>query len=1083
MGSRRSVAIFSAAGIGILVLSGIYLGVIRLRSHIDDRVYLIGWQDVPPFQQKAEDGLPAGLAVELVRDAARRRGIRLKWVWHPGSSEAALRNREVDLWPLITITPERRGVIHISKPYLQHEFTLLVLATSSYSQAQDLASATISYPGRPFSQQVLHRILPHARMVSAASQKDAVESVCARSADAAFLDEFTAEAVLLSGLSCLSQPMRVIPLPMLRSILGVGSTLEASAVADEIRRGIDASVREGNLARILTSWGYLSRRNMEYFSAALDAQRREQWLMAIIAVFAALLALTAFGSDRIRRQRNRIKAAERALRHSEEQLRLLTNNLSDMVMAYDMDRRLVFGNPAVERLTGYSVADLQNGESVRWVHPDDRSRMLESWERLFQGVDCRDKEYRLITKDRQAKWITASGGPIYDDGGRQVGVQAIARDITERKLAAEALRESERRFRELLERVQLVAVMTDLNGKIAFCNDYTLAITGWTSEEVIGQPAREFLDPEFPPHSAQEVAIATSAARTQQFFEGKILAKNGSRKSIRWSSTVLRDSEGRAAGFASLGEDVTELQALRAEAARREGEERFRNIADTAPLMIWVTAPDKGCTFVNKGWLSFTGHSLEQELGNGWAAGIHPDDLESCLSTYAAAFDARRDFQMEHRLRRADGEYRWLLCSGVPRFGPDGEFTGYVGNCSDITDLKHSRDEDVARQKLESVGTLAGGVAHDFNNLLGAVLAQADVALTELAAGASPAEQLNHIRAVAIRGAGIVRQLMIYAGQETAVSEPIDISWLIDDMMELLKVVVSKRAVLKTELVGGLPAVLANPAQLRQMVMNLVTNASEAIGERDGVIAIRTALAKAGHEPLRDSANGYVELEVSDTGCGISHEAQTKIFDPFFTTKPTGHGLGLAVVARIVRGLGGASQFESEPGRGTTFRILLPSVRDMAPVPRPANASPAHGTIDPARIVLVVEDEEPLRLAVAKMLRRNGVSVMEAEDGTAALGRLREHGDQIGLVLLDITLPGAPSREVFAEARRRRPDMKVILTSAYGQKTVDETFQGMEIDAFIRKPYQLGELVSLVRNLVSTESAAAVDVSANQIAG
>jgi PAS domain S-box-containing protein len=920
-------------------------------------------------------------------------------------------------------------------------------------------------------------------MVSAASQKDAVESVCARSADAAFLDEFTAEAVLLSGLSCLSQPMRVIPLPMLRSILGVGSTLEASAVADEIRRGIDASVREGNLARILTSWGYLSRRNMEYFSAALDAQRREQWLMAIIAVFAALLALTAFGSDRIRRQRNRIKAAERALRHSEEQLRLLTNNLSDMVMAYDMDRRLVFGNPAVERLTGYSVADLQNGESVRWVHPDDRSRMLESWERLFQGVDCRDKEYRLITKDRQAKWITASGGPIYDDGKRQVGVQAIARDITERKLAAEALRESERRFRELLERVQLVAVMTDLNGKIAFCNDYTLAITGWTSEEVIGQPAREFLDPEFPPHSAQEVAIATSAARTQQFFEGKILAKNGSRKSIRWSSTVLRDSEGRAAGFASLGEDVTELQALRAEAARREGEERFRNIADTAPLMIWVTAPDKGCTFVNKGWLSFTGHSLEQELGNGWAAGIHPDDLESCLSTYAAAFDARRDFQMEHRLRRADGEYRWLLCSGVPRFGPDGEFTGYVGNCSDITDLKHSRDEDVARQKLESVGTLAGGVAHDFNNLLGAVLAQADVALTELAAGASPAEQLNHIRAVAIRGAGIVRQLMIYAGQETAVSEPIDISWLIDDMMELLKVVVSKRAVLKTELVGGLPAVLANPAQLRQMVMNLVTNASEAIGERDGVIAIRTALAKAGHEPLRDSANGYVELEVSDTGCGISHEAQTKIFDPFFTTKPTGHGLGLAVVARIVRGLGGASQFESEPGRGTTFRILLPSVRDMAPVPRPANASPAHGTIDPARIVLVVEDEEPLRLAVAKMLRRNGVSVMEAEDGTAALGRLREHGDQIGLVLLDITLPGAPSREVFAEARRRRPDMKVILTSAYGQKTVDETFQGMEIDAFIRKPYQLGELVSLVRNLVSTESAAAVDVSANQIAG
>jgi CheY-like chemotaxis protein len=314
---------------------------------------------------------------------------------------------------------------------------------------------------------------------------------------------------------------------------------------------------------------------------------------------------------------------------------------------------------------------------------------------------------------------------------------------------------------------------------------------------------------------------------------------------------------------------------------------------------------------------------------------------------------------------------------------------------------------------------------------------------------------------------------MIYAGQENAVSEPVDISWLIGDMMELLKVVVSKHAVLKTELVSGMPAVMANPAQLRQVVMNLVTNASEAIGERDGVIAIRTAPMTASQEPLRASANGYVQLEVSDTGCGISPEAQTKIFDPFFTTKLTGHGLGLAVVERIVRGLGGVSQFESEPGRGTTFRILLPSVHETAASPRPASVAPVHGELSRASVVLVVEDEEPLRLAVTKMLRRNGLSIVEAADGTTALNEIREHGDEIGLVLLDITLPGAPSREVFAEARRRRPDMKVILTSAYGQKTVDESFGGMEIDAFIRKPYQLGELVGLVRNLVSTESAAA----------
>ena len=303
----------------------------------------------------------------------------------------------------------------------------------------------------------------------------------------------------------------------------------------------------------------------------------------------------------------------------------------------------------------------------------------------------------------------------------------------------------------------------------------------------------------------------------------------------------MRDSTGSASGFAVVGADVTELRTLRADAARREGEERFRNLADTAPLMIWVAGPDKGCTFVNRGWLSFTGRTLEQELGNGWTAGIHPDDLEYCFNTYASAFDERRAFQLEHRLRRADGEYRWVLGSGVPRFGPDGEFTGYIGNCTDITDLKRSQEEDVARQKLESVGRLAGGIAHDFNNLLGGVLAQADLALSELADGSPPDEPLNRIRTVAIRGAGIVRQLMIYAGHEDAVSEPVDLSSLIGEMMELLNVVVSKHAVLKTELGSGLPAVQANPAQLRQLVMNLVTNASEAIGERDGVITIRTA--------------------------------------------------------------------------------------------------------------------------------------------------------------------------------------------------------------------------------------------------
>ena len=1065
----RSKAILWAAGIGLLVILGAYLAVNRFGRRVDDRVYVIGWQSVPPFQQKAEDGSPTGLAINLVRDAAERRGIRLKWVWHPGSSEDALRNREVDLWPLITITPERvrQKAIHISSPYLRHDYALLVSSGSKYSRVQDLASASISYIGLPIGEKLIHSVLPNARLVTVSSQAEAADNVCARRTDAAFLDEFTADAILLSGNSC-PQPRRTIVMPTLRTTLGVGSTREASAVADEIRRGIDASMLEGDLAKILTNGGYFSDRNMEYFRALLNAQRRERWLILTVAVFACLLGFTVLSADRIRRQRNRIKLTETALRRSEQKLRLLANNLSDMVLAYDMARNLVFGNPAVEQLTGYSVEALQNEKSIFWVHPDDRSRMLAHWERLFQGGAYRDEEYRIVAKDGRTRWASATWGPIYDETGRQVGVQGSERDITEKKLAEQALRESERRFRELLEGVQLVALITDLNGTISFCNDYTLSLTGWSREEVVGRPARELLDTESSLRVTDEIAPTLPLARTQPFFEGTILEKNGRRRWIQWSRTLLRDSVGRAAGFASLGEDVTELRTLRTEAAQRESEEQFRNIADSSPVMMWVTGPDKGCTFVNKGWLAFTGHTLEQELGNGWQANVHPDDLQDCLATYTAAFEARRNVQLEYRKRRADGEYRWVLGIGMPRFGPDGEFAGYIGNCNDITDLKHSWVEDAARQKLESVGRLAGGIAHDFNNLLGGVLAQADLALTELAAGANPQEQLNNIRGVAIRGAGIVRQLLIYSGQESAVSVPVDVSSLIEDMLDLLKVVVSKHAAVTTDLAHGLPAVDANPAQLRQVVLNIVTNASEAIGERDGLIHIRTVDAATAAAALRNGADRCVELQISDTGCGIDADAQPKIFDPFFTTKAAGHGLGLAVVQRIVQGLGGSIQLDAEPGRNTTFRILLPATDHVALPEREASAPPASVQLGRPAVVLLVEDEAVLRLAVARVLRKNGFGVIEAADGTQALALVREHKDEIGVILLDITLPGASSRDVLAEVRRVRPDAPVIVTSAYGQNKVDDTFPDMEIDSFLRKPYHIAELVSLLRSLLSS---------------
>ncbi len=1026
----------------------------------DDRVYRIGWQEDPPFQERGENGAPTGLAVELVRAAAERRGIRLEWVFRPGSSEESLRTKAVDLWPLLTITPERKRVLHISDPYMQHENCFLVRANSRFFQGPDLKDAEISYLNLAINERLIHAASPGARLRTVPSVQAAIADVCEQRSDAAFLDEFSAVGALLGGLPCSGQPLRLIADPAMRIVLGIGSTREAAAVADELRDGIGAASDNGELMRILTRWGYLSPHNIDSMTSLLKAQQRERWLMEAIGLFASLLVLTIFGADRIRRQRNRIKTTEQAYRASEQKLRLMTNNLSETIVAYDLDHRLTFTNPAVEKLTGYDFATLQEITCIGLVHPDDKPRVLEHWDALFQGPVYQHAEFRIVCKDGQVKWVSATWGPMLDDEGRQVGVQGSEIDVTERKQAEEALRESELRFRKLLEGVQLLAIMIDTDGSVSFCNDHALSITGWTAAEVVGHPAKQFLDPEYLRQLAA-VMDASQPAGLKRSSEGTILTKEGSRRWIQWNSTALRDAAGRIAGFASLGADVTELQSLRAEAAQRESEASFRNLADTAPVMIWVAGPDKGCTFFNKGWLAFTGRTLEQELGNGWLEGVHPDDFEGCVRSYSASFDAQQSFRIEYRLRRADGEYRWLLDNGVPRFAPGNVFSGYVGSCIDITDFKRAQEEMLATQKLESLGVLTAGIAHDFNNFLGGILAQAELAEAEMAAGSCPHAEVQSIKDVAVRAAEVVRELMIYAGQDKANLEVVDVSQLVEEMLQLLKVSISKHAVLKTDLGKNLPTVLGNATQLRQIVMNLIINASEAIGEQAGSIHVTTSRVSSG---TNGTPREFLRLTVSDTGPGITEDEKAKIFDPFFTTKFAGRGLGLSVVQGIVRDHGGTIHLASTPGHGATFEIILPSAVDSGKGARDT-ASPEQTR---AGMVLLVEDEESLCRAVSNMLRRKGFSVIEAADGSAAIDLIRAHHRSIDVILLDMTIPGASSREVLAEAVRVRPDVKIIVTSAYSREMVARSLDAPQIRGFIRKPFLISDLVQLFSEVSSS---------------
>jgi PAS domain S-box-containing protein len=533
-------------------------------------------------------------------------------------------------------------------------------------------------------------------------------------------------------------------------------------------------------------------------------------------------------------------------------------------------------------------------------------------------------------------------------------------------------------------------------------------------------------------------------------------------------------------------------QRKRVEAALRENERRFRNLANSAPVMIVASGPDGRASFLNKTWLDFTGRKNEQELGYGWIENVHPDDRDRTRAGYASSFDARGNCNLEYRLRRADGEYRYVMCSGVPHFEPNGVFAGYIASCIDLTDIRKAQEEARERQNLESLGVLAGGIAHDFNNLLGGALAYSELAQAKVDEGASPEDELAQIGKMAIRGSEIVRQLMIFAGNERGDIELLDVSSLVSEMLELLKVSISKHAFLKTDLGQGLSAVRGNSAQLQQVVMNLVTNASEALGDRDGVIHVLTERVAAGSIPdvlaARSLPDGeYLRLEVADSGCGMTLETQSRVFDPFFSTKFAGRGMGLAVVQRIVRRLGGAIHVVSSVGQGTSVQILLPCVAEATQARGGRGAvriNPAELNRPMAGAVLIVEDEASLLSAVSKALKRKGFSVIQASDGSSALEVIRSYKDGIDAMLLDITLPGASSREVFEEAKRLRPGMVAILTSAYSRERATASFAGFTVDYFIRKPFGIESLVALLRDALGAHpSPAQIPPGAQHLAG
>ena len=559
-------------------------------------------------------------------------------------------------------------------------------------------------------------------------------------------------------------------------------------------------------------------------------------------------------------------------------------------------------------------------------------------------------------------------------------------------------------------------------------------------------------------------ALATPGAVASAAFVDNLIAFLAS-SIIAVAAAVLRERR-RRGDFAQAWSLAQAIREARASAeALRDSEARLRTVIANAPLVLFTLDHPDTVTFSD---------------GQGLARlGLSPGELvgRSLLEYYPHVAD--------HVARAFAGEpATWLgsvgdvtfECHLTPAHGPDGRVTRLIGLASDVTERRQAEDTRLAlerrlleAQKLECLGVLAAGIAHDFNNLLLSVLGNASLALSDLPSGSPTREWIRQIEIAARRGSDLTRQMLAYAGQGSIVLERVDLNAVIEEMKGLLHVSIPKRVTDRYELASDLPTIYADPTQIRQVLMNLLINAAEGIGGADGAIAVRTAtvtldeaaLSATRHGP--DAAPGpHVVIEVSDTGCGMDPAIIDKIFDPFFSTKFAGRGLGLAAVLGTVRGHRGALEVRSQPGQGTTFRIFLPC-SDGGPAEKaPAETGPAAVALNGARTVLLVDDEEDVRMVTQHMLERLGCSVLVAGDGREGVEVFRTHAQLIDAVIVDLTLPRLDGEQAFREIRRIRPDAAVIVISGYNDERASRLLGEAGLAGFLRKPFSVGDLRSVM---------------------
>ena len=653
----------------------------------------------------------------------------------------------------------------------------------------------------------------------------------------------------------------------------------------------------------------------------------------------------------------------------------------------------------------------------------------------------------------------------------------LTTELVERERAEERLRQGHNMLAQIIDAIPQSVFWKDRDSVYLGCNTVFARAAGLElTDGAVGKSDYDmpWLPEETQAYRRDDREVMEGNRPKYHIIEQQKQA-DGARTWVDTTKIPLSNENGEVYGVLGVYENITERKAV--EDSRNKALALIESLLASSPTGILVYDGNSGdCVMANNSVADMVGCTTAQ---------LRAQNFRSLRSWQESGIDLLADQVLSDSVtRHVEKTFQTTFGKGVEldcffsRFDVD-ENPHLMLITVDISEKKRLEQENklieaqmLHVQKLESLGVLAGGIAHDFNNILMVVLGNTDLALMQLAPESPVRDNLVQIDLAATRAADLARQMLAYSGKGRFVIENLDLTRIVEEMAQMLEVSISKKVVLSYNFAEGLPATNGDATQLRQVILNLVVNASEAIGDNSGMISITTSCMECDRAYLSDvmiddrlCEGPYLVLEVADTGCGIDEDIIEKIFDPFFTTKFTGRGLGMAAVLGIVRGHKGAIKIYSEKGKGTTFRLLLPALQVTADrqVTPPVQEALRQG----GGTVLFVDDEESVRTVGEDMLQALGFGVLIATDGRDAVQVFERNRDEIVCVLLDLTMPQLDGEQTFRELRLLKPDVKVIISSGYNEHEVTQMFGGDGLPGFIQKPYTLAEVGRKLREILA----------------